>query len=305
MKNKQSSLIVKSNHLIESSYKLGLTEMKIISKLTSSIQKDDTDFKIYSFKVGQLVNDLQLWKNNHKELESASDKLLSKTLTIKKENWWFLKLNFLSSFEYKKNEWIIELCFDPKLKQYLLQLKSFFTSYTLHNIIRLKSSHSIRVYELLKQYEAIGEREISIVELKSILGLNETQYKYAMFKKRIILNSQYELEKYTDIFFDFIEIKDGRKVVAVKFTIHNQQEIKSNKLLLKDEKIVKAKIKKEFEFYQDEDKKLNQDLQNELNKKQLVTSWIKNNKTEYNKLLKEKLKVYIVRAYIQKEILKI
>jgi hypothetical protein len=60
MKNKQSSLIVKSNHLIESSYKLGLTEMKIISKLTSSIQKDDTDFKIYSFKVGQLVNDLQL-----------------------------------------------------------------------------------------------------------------------------------------------------------------------------------------------------------------------------------------------------
>ena len=100
--SKQSSLIVKSNHLIESSYKLGLTEMKIISKLTSSIQKDDTDFKIYSFKVWELVSDLQLWKNNRKELESASDKLLSKTLTIKKENWWFSKLNFLSSFEYKK-----------------------------------------------------------------------------------------------------------------------------------------------------------------------------------------------------------
>lgn len=50
-KNKKNSLIVKSNHLIESSYKLGLTEMKIISKLTSTIQKDDTDFKVYTFKV--------------------------------------------------------------------------------------------------------------------------------------------------------------------------------------------------------------------------------------------------------------
>jgi hypothetical protein len=62
MKNKsiKSSLIVKSNHLIESSYKLGLTEMKIISKLTASIKKNDTDFQVYSFKVGELVHDLQL-----------------------------------------------------------------------------------------------------------------------------------------------------------------------------------------------------------------------------------------------------
>jgi plasmid replication initiation protein len=114
------------------------------------------------------------------------------------------------------------------------------------------------------------------------------QYKYAMFKKRIILNSQYELEKYTDIFFDFCEIKEGRKVVSIKFTIYNQKQEKSNKLLLKDEKITKAKIKKEHDFYKQEDDKLNQSLQIDLNKKELVSKWINNNKTKYKKLLEEK-----------------
>jgi hypothetical protein len=57
---KDNSLIVKSNHLIESSYKLGLTEMKIISKLTATIKKEDKDFKVYKFKTGELLHDLQL-----------------------------------------------------------------------------------------------------------------------------------------------------------------------------------------------------------------------------------------------------
>lgn len=302
---KANSLIVKSNHLIESSYKLGLTEMKIISKLISNIKKDDKDFHVYTFKTGELLHDLQLWKNNYKELDIASDKLLSRTLSIKKENGGLLKVNFLSSFEYKKMDGIIELSFDPKLKDYLLQLKSFFTSYTLQNIVSLKSYHSIRIYELLKQYEPIWVREISLSWLKHILGLEENQYKYFMFKKRVLLNAQYELEKYTDIFFDFEEIKEGRKVVSIKFTIHNQKKIKSNKLLLKDEKIAKAKIKKEHDFYQKEDDKLKKSLQKELDKKALVSAWISKNKPEYEKLLGEMWEVYLVRGYVQREILKI
>ena len=305
-KNKaNSSLIVKSNHLIESSYKLGLTEMKIISKLTSAIQKDDKDFKVYRFKTGELLNDLQLWKNNYKELDIASDKLLSRTLTIKKDNWNILKINFLSSFEYKKQDWIIELCFDPKLKDYLLQLKSFFTSYTLRNIVSLKSYHSIRLYELLKQYEAIWEREIRVDALKTILGLDKHQYRYYMFKKRVILQAQYELEKYTDIFFEFHEIKEGRKVVAIKFIIHNQKQTTSQKLLLKDEKIALKKRLKEQDFYKKEDEKLQQSLKQDLYKKQLVSAWIDKNPSKYKKLLDEKWEVYMVRAFIQRELLKI
>ena len=106
-----------------------------------------------------------------------------------------------------------------------------------------------------------------------------------MFKKRVILQAQYELEKFTDIIFDFIEIKEGRKVVSIKFTIHNQKQVKSNKLLLKDEKVAKEKIKKEQDFYKQEDEKLQQSLEEDLKKKKLVTDWINNNKSEYKKLL--------------------
>jgi plasmid replication initiation protein len=85
-----------------------------------------------------------------------------------------------------------------------------------------------------------------------------------MFKKRVVLQAQFELEKYTDIFFSFHEIKDGRKVVAIKFIIHNQKQEKSNKLLLKDEKIAKDTIKKEHEYYKNEDIKLKQSALNDM-----------------------------------------
>jgi len=302
----KSDLIVKSNYLIEASYKLWLTEMKIISKLVSTIQKDDVDFKVYSFKTGELLHELKLWKNNYKELDIASDKLLAKTLTIKRKNGGVLKVNLLSSFEYKKSEWIIEMCFDPKLREYLLQVKGFHTSYTLRNIVSLKSYSSIRVYELLKQYLAIGNRTITIVGLREFLWISENQYQfYSMFKKRIILQAQIELEKYTDISFDFNEIKEWRRVVAIKFTIHNKKKTAFKKLLLQDEREAKEKLTKEQVFYQKEDAKLQNDVLENQRKKQLVSEWIKSNPKEYEQLLLEKGAIHLVRAYVQINILKI
>lgn len=53
---------------------------------------------------------------------------------------------------------------------YLLQLKERFTRYELKNILYFKNKYSIRIYELLKQYEKIGKREINIKELRGYLG---------------------------------------------------------------------------------------------------------------------------------------
>jgi plasmid replication initiation protein len=71
---------------------------------------------------------------------------------------------------YNESEGAIDIRFDPFLRPYLLELKKEFTSYKLENVIKLKSSYAIRIYELLMQYEKIRERTILLSDLRKMLG---------------------------------------------------------------------------------------------------------------------------------------
>ena len=80
---------------------------------------------------------------------------------------------------------------NPKLKPYLLNISSNFTSYHLEHITKLKSYYSIRLYELLKQYQdnsGDGWWKVTLEKLKEILKIEINQYKkYSHFKNKILL----------------------------------------------------------------------------------------------------------------------
>jgi hypothetical protein len=111
---------------------------------------------------------------------------------------------------------------NPDLKPYLIELSNNFTSYIFENITQLNSQYSIRIYELLKQFENNngGWWKKTIEELREILRIEPKQYpKYANFKQKVILQAQKELEEKTDIKFTFEEHKTGRKVEMITFHI--------------------------------------------------------------------------------------
>lgn len=113
--------------------------------------------------------------------------------------------------------------FDPLLKPFLLELSNKFTSYRLANVVKLKSTYAIRIYELLKQYEDLKERTISLENLRYYLDAMDVYPNYANFKQRVLKPSQKELNQKTDISFEFEEIKLGRKVQKIRFIIGSQK----------------------------------------------------------------------------------
>jgi len=120
---------------------------------------------------------------------------MKKVITIQEGNN-ILKVAWLSGVRVLRGEGIVEMEFSPYLKPYLLQLKKRFTSYKLQDVIQLKSAYSVRIYELLKQYETLGQRIFTIDELRYILAIQENEYKlYHQFKQRILLHSQNEIKK--------------------------------------------------------------------------------------------------------------
>jgi plasmid replication initiation protein len=226
MKNKQeNALIVKANQIIEASYHLTLQEQRIVLYMASQIDKNDEDFK--PIKIG--VSDFSLLINAkghdyYEQIKKLTDSLRKRDLVIKDNNS-ILRMGWLSSSEYFYNKGYIELCFDPKLKPYLLQLKERFTKYYLKDVIQMRHSYSIRLYELLKQYEPIGHRYFDLDELRYVLGIKPDEYKlYADFKARVIEPAKAEFnekcsKKELDLTFDYTPKKQSRKVIGLHFDI--------------------------------------------------------------------------------------
>jgi plasmid replication initiation protein len=221
IKTGTNKLVTKSNMLIEANYKLGVVEQKIILCLASNIQPNDSDFKTYTLPVKEFNKLLGLKGTpKYSELRQTTKELMQKVFEIR-INRKVVQVAWLSYVAYNELEGTIDIRFDPFLRPYLLELKSHFTSYKLENVVKLKSSYAIRIYELLKQYEKLQERTFLLSDLRKMLGAEEIYPAYGNFKQRVLVPAQKELKKKTDIHFEIDEIKIGRRVEKVKFIINS------------------------------------------------------------------------------------
>lgn len=264
MVNLKDQLVVKSNDLIQACTRLSLVEAKIIIFMVGQIKQEDKTFNEHHIHVKKILEDLNLGERNHEEIIKAAESLLSRTATLYQSEG-ILKVNFLSSAKYYTKgikRGMLRLRFDPCLKPYLLQLREKFTSYKIGNILNLKSVYSLRIYELLKQYENIRKRKITLPVFREILGFKKTEYKqYNHFKTRVILPAQRELKQKTDISFEFEEIKEGRSVAEIEFFIYPNKEqekpldLFEDVMIKKMQKIVvfsQAKMRTIIEQYNEE-----------------------------------------------------
>ncbi|ARJ25850.1 initiator RepB protein (plasmid) [Bacillus mycoides] len=221
---KENNIVSKSNTLIEANSRLNLVEQKMLLCLASNIEPNDRDFKTYTFPIRQFHDLLGLsGSTKYTELSKITKELLSKVIEIRAGEE-LIQVSWLSSAIYNRNKGTIDMRFDPLLKPFLLELSSKFTSYRLANVVKLKSTYAIRIYELLKQYEDLKERTISLENLRYYLDAMDVYPNYANFKQRVLKPSQKELEHKTDISFEFEEIKLGRKVQKVRFIIRSQKK---------------------------------------------------------------------------------
>ena len=242
----QNNFITKSNKLIEANYKLGVIEQKIILCLASNIQPTDSDFKTYTLPIKEFANLLGV-KGQHKysDLRRITKELMQKVFEVRIDKK-VRQVAWLSYVAYNESEGKIDIRFDPFLRPYLLELKREFTSYKLENVVQLKSTYAIRIYELLKQYEKIKERTFLLNDLRKLLGAEEIYPAYGNFKQRVLIPAQKELKNKTDISFNLEEIKTGRRVTKVKFIIQSGKQNKEEQLKLFEENLEEFKSANSF-----------------------------------------------------------
>lgn len=229
----KKQLVRKSNNLVNAKYELSKIEQKLILSLITQINQSDEDFRTYRFNIKEYFDITDFSKENYTYIKSVFKDLLEKPIEIKIENGTLL-CNWISSAKII-NKGYVDISFDPNLKPYLLELKANFTRYELKNVLFLRSQYSIRIYELLKQYEKLGKRLIDMEDFRTILKI-PTSYSNFKIKKYILDVAKRELKEHSDIYFDYEIIKKARSVTWIQFKIYfklpEKQEPSKDKFLV-------------------------------------------------------------------------
>lgn len=225
-------LVVKDNRLMEAKFQFSLWEMRIFERMVSLVEKGATEFRLCRIYIKDLVDFFHSKSHNDYDLvREAAKSLAYKKLHLpymrdNKRRWAIISVfptvTTPDSEERGGENAYIELEFHRDLGPYLLDLKERFKSYDIRNIQSLKSIYSIRLYILLKQYELLGQRHFELDMLKNILSISPDKYThYGSFKQRVILRPQQEIAKHCDLYFEFEEEKEGKKVVGIIFHIYS------------------------------------------------------------------------------------
>ena len=225
-------VISKSNTLNEfRPQNMTLQELRLFTIYLSKINPKDESTRLVRFP----LEDFQKIMNISSRAKISYYKetvrgILGKIADIDLPNGGFKMFQFFKTGELNQDEhgeWYIEIDATDEALPYMFNLKGYYFKYELWNALRLKSLNQLRLYEILKQYEKVGYRIISLQELKFMLGMNEGEYpQFRDFKRDVLNVCQEALSHYTDISFLYEPYgKKGRggKVINLKFTITTNQ----------------------------------------------------------------------------------
>jgi plasmid replication initiation protein len=249
-KNRGIALIRKSNDLIESRYKFDIWEVRFFLSVLAKIHRDDQEFDVYRIKYRDVIKDFSLKSaKSYALLREGAKSLMSKTVTINYEidgvvrsevRHLIRKIDYLEDTKGKanvENHEYIDVKIEEEMKPFLLQLSQNFTAYDLRNVANL-GAYSIRIYELLKQYQSIGTRTLQADELRLMFQLEKEYPRFANFYQKIIEPAVAEINKHTDLLVETPEkIKDGNRVVAVKFKFTKKQNEEARIGQIQEEKL--------------------------------------------------------------------
>lgn len=218
--------VTKSNELIQKSrFDLSLQQQKIVLYLISKITPYDDDFKLYTFSIREFCRICGLDADNggnYALLKEQLKEIRDKSIWVRLPDGRETTVAWIEKPYLDDGGGMIQIRLDNDMKPYLLQLKENFTSYELVYTLHFKSKYTIRLYELIKSihFDDLRSytRKYSIDTLQRVMGA-EKYAAYKDLKRRALEPAVKEINAYSDKIVTYKEIKQGRKVIGVEFSI--------------------------------------------------------------------------------------
>jgi plasmid replication initiation protein len=217
------------NAITTARYEMSACEMDIVFSLLSKLTKHDAPGTIYEIRVRELEG-LTGRNWNYKQLLESTENLNSRVYSIE-TGTTLLQVSLLASALYLKGKGTIELEVSERMRPYLIDLKSNFTSYRLHAAFSLSSKFAKRIYQLASQWKDIGEtKTYALDEFKFMLGLKDPKGKtpeqytqISALQKYVLDVAVTQINEHTDLRIKYELLKKGRSYQSIKFFVNPQE----------------------------------------------------------------------------------
>jgi len=216
------------NALTTARYEMTACEMDIVFALLSKLTNKDKAGTMYQVRVKELeMLTGRQWQ--YKQLLDSTEQLNSRVYHIENEKK-VLQVGLLASAEYLKGQGLIELEISEKIRPYLIDLKSNFTSYRLQAALSLTSKYAKRIYQLASQWKDIGEtKTYTLDEFKYMLNLKDPKGKepeqytqISTFQRDVLKVATTQINERTDLNISYQLLKKGRSFHSIKFFVDEQ-----------------------------------------------------------------------------------
>lgn len=227
---KKNELVVKSNRLVEASYRLGLNEQRIILYAICRCREEqkglfpDLPVTITADSFAKQFPSIDK-TNVYRQLKEAMDALYERSVTIHdidpaSSHARVKKTRWVSEAAYVDGAGNVQVIFTPEVIKYITRLEVEFTSYQLEKVGHMTSAHAVRIYELLAQHQKIGSRTLNLAWLRETLQIEAGEYKLtADFIKRVVEPSVEQINKHSDLTVSYKPVKTGRAITDFVFKI--------------------------------------------------------------------------------------
>ena len=230
--SKESRLVVKDNSLIDASFNLSLVEQRImlmaiveareLPKLTF-----DTPVKV---SVKSYIDQFKVASSTaYESLQDAVDTLFERQFSYydpvmgeRFKERWIYKASYIDDKGH------VVMFFTPTVISMISRLYKNFTQYLIDEVSDFKSKYSVRLYELLIKYKELGSsKKYTIDDLRSLLGVENTEYKtMSLFKVNVLDKAVKEINAKTDIQIKYDQFKEGRAISHILFKLIKKKEKK-------------------------------------------------------------------------------
>lgn len=230
---KNAELVVKSNRLIEASYRLGLIEQRIILYAICQCREEGQGL----FPNEPVIISAEAFLKQfpcvekgsvYEQLKEAMDALYDRSVTLYETDVdtglpQVSKTRWISKASYVDGAGRIKVVFTQDVIKYITRLEEEFTSYQLEKVGRMTSAHAVRIYELLAQHKGIGSRTLNLKSLRETLGMEPSEYKLtADFIRKVIEVAVDQINKHSDLTVSYKPQKTSRAITDFAFKIKSK-----------------------------------------------------------------------------------
>lgn len=215
MSIKGKELIEKRNVLNEiRSNNMTLQELRFFSIYLSKINSRDISTRKVRFSLVDFQKIMDIGRMNINHFKQTVDGLLCNVVHLPNANGGLNSFQLFKECTLDKDEygdWYVEIDAHDRALPLMFDFKTRYFTYELWNALRLKSANQVRMYEILKQYEHVGKRELTITELRELLGIAPDEYaRWERFRVRVLDSCQQALAENTDISYTYERGKVGK-----------------------------------------------------------------------------------------------